>query len=100
MGASLDHAVWFHRPLRADEWFLYDLHGRLERGGAGAWPAGPCTAVDGVIGRVGGPGGAAPRGLIGCQADWRPVLSSGAGTGRSSTQRTNAPGPAALDQPP
>jgi acyl-CoA thioesterase-2 len=23
-GASLDHAVWFHRPLRADEWFLYE----------------------------------------------------------------------------
>ena len=22
-GASLDHAVWFHRPVRADEWFLY-----------------------------------------------------------------------------
>lgn len=22
-GASLDHAVWFHRPFRADEWFLY-----------------------------------------------------------------------------
>lgn len=25
-GASLDHAVWFHRPVRADEWLLYDLH--------------------------------------------------------------------------
>ncbi len=24
MGASLDHALWFHRPFRADEWFLYD----------------------------------------------------------------------------
>ena len=23
-GASLDHAVWFHRPFRADEWFLYE----------------------------------------------------------------------------
>jgi acyl-CoA thioesterase-2 len=21
--ASLDHAVWFHRPFRADEWLLY-----------------------------------------------------------------------------
>ena len=27
MGASLDHAVWFHRPLRADEWLLMDLTG-------------------------------------------------------------------------
>jgi acyl-CoA thioesterase-2 len=24
VGASLDHAVWFHRPARADEWFLYE----------------------------------------------------------------------------
>ncbi len=23
MGASLDHAVWFHRPFRADTWMLY-----------------------------------------------------------------------------
>jgi acyl-CoA thioesterase-2 len=23
MIASLDHAMWFHRPLRADEWLLY-----------------------------------------------------------------------------
>ncbi|MGA8116355.1 MAG: acyl-CoA thioesterase II [Actinocatenispora sp.] len=23
-GASLDHALWFHRPFRADDWFLYD----------------------------------------------------------------------------
>jgi acyl-CoA thioesterase-2 len=22
-GASLDHALWFHRPFRADEWLLY-----------------------------------------------------------------------------
>jgi acyl-CoA thioesterase-2 len=25
MGASLDHAVWFHRPLRADRWLLIDM---------------------------------------------------------------------------
>lgn len=24
MFASLDHALWFHQPLRADEWLLYD----------------------------------------------------------------------------
>jgi acyl-CoA thioesterase-2 len=23
---SLDHAMWFHRPFRADEWLLYDQH--------------------------------------------------------------------------
>jgi acyl-CoA thioesterase-2 len=22
-GASLDHAMWFHRPVRADRWLLY-----------------------------------------------------------------------------
>jgi acyl-CoA thioesterase-2 len=22
--ASVDHAMWFHRPFRADEWLLYD----------------------------------------------------------------------------
>lgn len=29
MGASLDHAMWFHRPTRADDWHLYqwDCHG-------------------------------------------------------------------------
>jgi len=32
MGASLDHAVWFHRPFRADQWLLYaqdspNMHG-------------------------------------------------------------------------
>lgn len=27
MTASLDHAVWFHRPTRADEWLLFDSRG-------------------------------------------------------------------------
>ena len=27
MTASLDHAVWFHRPPRADDWLLLDLDG-------------------------------------------------------------------------
>jgi acyl-CoA thioesterase-2 len=25
MGASLDHAMWFHRPARADEWILFSV---------------------------------------------------------------------------
>lgn len=35
MGASLDHAIWFHRPLRADEWHLYDwtCHGLISARG-------------------------------------------------------------------
>ena len=24
MPASLDHVIWFHRPIRADQWLLYD----------------------------------------------------------------------------
>jgi acyl-CoA thioesterase-2 len=24
MPASLDHTIWFHRPFRADRWWLYD----------------------------------------------------------------------------
>ena len=34
VGSSLDHAVWFHQPVAADEWFLYETdspaasHGR------------------------------------------------------------------------
>lgn len=27
MGASLDHAMWFHRNARADEWLLLDMNG-------------------------------------------------------------------------
>lgn len=27
MTASLDHALWFHRPLRVDDWVLFDLDG-------------------------------------------------------------------------
>lgn len=25
MSASLDHTMWFHRPVRADQWLMYDL---------------------------------------------------------------------------
>jgi acyl-CoA thioesterase-2 len=27
MTASLDHALWFHRPFRVDDWVLFDLRG-------------------------------------------------------------------------
>ncbi|MFC4150262.1 acyl-CoA thioesterase II [Micromonospora mangrovi] len=35
VGASLDHALWFHRPFRADEWFLYDCWSPSASGGRG-----------------------------------------------------------------
>ncbi|MGW7021782.1 acyl-CoA thioesterase [Streptomyces decoyicus] len=35
VGASLDHAMWFHRPPRADEWLLYDQESPTAQGGRG-----------------------------------------------------------------
>jgi len=32
---SVDHAAWFHRPLRADEWVFYDVHSLVNTGGRG-----------------------------------------------------------------
>jgi acyl-CoA thioesterase-2 len=34
-GASLDHTIWFHRPLRADRWHLYDFSCQHFVGGRG-----------------------------------------------------------------
>ncbi|MBB6626166.1 acyl-CoA thioesterase II [Nocardioides sp. KIGAM211] len=33
--ASLDHSVWFHRPFRADAWWLYDQESPSASGGRG-----------------------------------------------------------------
>jgi acyl-CoA thioesterase-2 len=33
--ASLDHAMWFHRPFRADDWLLYDQDTPSASGGRG-----------------------------------------------------------------
>jgi len=33
--ASLDHTIWFHRPLRADRWHLYDFTCQTFVGGRG-----------------------------------------------------------------
>ncbi len=35
MMASLDHTIWFHRPFRADDWWLYDQHSPSAQGGRG-----------------------------------------------------------------
>jgi acyl-CoA thioesterase II len=34
-GASLDHAMWFHRPFRADRWLLYDQESPTSAGARG-----------------------------------------------------------------
>ncbi|HEY9400721.1 MAG TPA: acyl-CoA thioesterase II [Luteimonas sp.] len=33
--ASLDHALWFHRPFRADEWLLYSIDSPSAQGARG-----------------------------------------------------------------
>jgi acyl-CoA thioesterase II len=33
--ASLDHAMWFHRPFRVDEWFLYTCYSPTATGARG-----------------------------------------------------------------
>ena len=33
--ASLDHALWFHRPFRADEWLLYSIDSPTAQGSRG-----------------------------------------------------------------
>jgi acyl-CoA thioesterase II len=46
-GASLDHAVWFHQPVRADEWFLYETDSPAASAGR-ALCFGQIWAVDGT----------------------------------------------------
>ncbi|HZV08752.1 MAG TPA: acyl-CoA thioesterase II, partial [Novosphingobium sp.] len=33
--SSLDHALWFHRPVRCDEWLLHHTHSPSAGGGQG-----------------------------------------------------------------
>ncbi len=33
--ATIDHSMWFHRPIRADEWVLYDQHSPNASNGLG-----------------------------------------------------------------
>jgi acyl-CoA thioesterase-2 len=33
--ASIDHAIWFHRPFRVDEWLLYDVESPSAAGARG-----------------------------------------------------------------
>jgi acyl-CoA thioesterase-2 len=47
VGASLDHAVWFHAPVRADEWFLYETDSPAASGGR-ALCFGQLWAADGT----------------------------------------------------
>ena len=48
MGASLDHAVWFHRPFRADQWLLYTQDSPSSHGARG-FGRGLIFAEDGTL---------------------------------------------------
>jgi acyl-CoA thioesterase-2 len=46
--ASIDHAMWFHRPLRVDEWLLYDVDSPSASGARGFARAN-VFALDGTL---------------------------------------------------
>jgi acyl-CoA thioesterase-2 len=48
MAASLDHALWFHRPFRADEWLLY-AQDSPNMGGARGFSRGLIFTSDGTL---------------------------------------------------
>ncbi len=48
MAASLDHAIWFHRPFRADEWLLYVTESPIACG-ARAFARGSFYTHDGTL---------------------------------------------------
>jgi acyl-CoA thioesterase-2 len=45
---SLDHALWFHRPFRVDEWLLYSFDSPTAQGGRGL-ARGQIFSRDGVL---------------------------------------------------
>jgi acyl-CoA thioesterase-2 len=47
-GASLDHAMWFHRPFRADRWLLYSQESPIA-GGARGLARGQVFTSDGEL---------------------------------------------------
>lgn len=48
MGASLDHALWFHGPIQFDEWHLYEMESPWT-GGARAFNRGKIFTRDGRL---------------------------------------------------
>jgi acyl-CoA thioesterase-2 len=48
MAASLDHALWFHRPFRADDWLLY-VHDSPNLSGSRGFSRGLIFARDGTL---------------------------------------------------
>ena len=48
MMASLDHALWFHRPLRMDDWILY-VQESPSAAGARGFARGTLFSHDGAL---------------------------------------------------
>jgi acyl-CoA thioesterase-2 len=48
MAASLDHAIWFHRPFRADDWLLY-AHDSPNLSGSRGFARGLIFSRDGTL---------------------------------------------------
>lgn len=48
IGASIDHAIWFHRPVRADDWLLYSMDSPTSQGARGL-SHGRIFSHDGVL---------------------------------------------------
>jgi acyl-CoA thioesterase-2 len=63
MSASLDHAVWFHRPLRADDWLLFDMRPRQLIGSRGLATGDVFTASGELVATV------AQQGLVRLRPD-------------------------------
>ena len=59
---SLDHAAWFHRPARADEWLLQDVQSLVNAGGRGTL-RGVIRSTGRPDRRLDGPGDAPAPGL-------------------------------------
>uniref|UniRef100_A0A6I8NL50 Acyl-CoA thioesterase 8 n=1 Tax=Ornithorhynchus anatinus TaxID=9258 RepID=A0A6I8NL50_ORNAN len=87
--ASLDHAMWFHAPFRADRWMLYECRS--------PW-AGPAAGRGGAQGRRGGrraPGGGRPpptaaRGRRGAGRSGGARRKRGKGRGLQAVDREGA----------
>ena len=81
MAASLDHALWLHRPFRADDWLLYAQDSPNLHGSRGFWPRTYIHARrhPGRLGGAGRPGAPAAHVAIRDDEGW-----TAAWIGRSS----------------
>ena len=65
MVASLDHAVWFHRPFRIDDWLLYDIESPVAVGARAFTRGAFYTRAGALVASVAQEGLVRPRALMG-----------------------------------